>query len=130
MKVQAYDSLNNKMLSWNELGWMEMNGEISIHSLISGEYEHFKPLRYTGLQDIKGNDIYEMNITEVKYNNPLTGGVAVDRYKIETQENTLIKMAHSSGEPRWDRYLHMQYKECEVIGNIYEHPHLLEVEKS
>lgn len=91
----------------------------------TGDYErleHLVYMQYTGLKDKNGVEIYDGDIVRISYMNPLIGKIAEDFYKIETQDSSLVKMIHSSGEERWHRYLYLQYKEVEIIGNVYENP--------
>jgi uncharacterized phage protein (TIGR01671 family) len=88
----------------------------------------FELMQYTGLKDNNGKEIYEGDIVEERWANPLAGGENVDRYKIEYNGLTgIYKMIHTSGEERWHRALFLRFKEVEVVGNIYENPELLEV---
>jgi uncharacterized phage protein (TIGR01671 family) len=81
---------------------------------------------FTGLKDKNDREIYEGDIVEERWPNPLTGGENVDHYKIKFNESIgLYKMLHSSGEERWHRVLFLRFKEVKVIGNIYENPELL-----
>jgi uncharacterized phage protein (TIGR01671 family) len=119
-KFRAFDKDRYFMEYIHDFYWFEEEG---VHdSSGDGHYTNYILMQYTGLKDSKGKEIYEGDIVEERWNNPLTGGEKVDRYKVETAENSLIKMIHSSGKQQWDRYLYMRHKDVEVIGNIYDMP--------
>ena len=85
------------------------------------ETDNFTLLQYTGLKDINGKDIYEGDllqhpngtIAEIKYSDDLAAFVAVYTQNGNTEMDFLDKEI---------------VNECEIVGNIYENPELLEVE--
>lgn len=74
--------------------------------------------QYTGLKDKKGKEIYEGDIIKSNHN--------IDFYKVYYDENRFII------EDKWGNLIRptqtaINHFECEVIGNIYDNPELLEV---
>src|SRR5690625_5168526 len=97
-------------------------------------YDNGRPLivrihtvsQYTGLKDKNGTEIYEKDILDfdnrrhvVTFDN---GGFGIWKdVRVDLYSNQMRKLH----EPLWN----LVVDECEVIGNIYEHPHLLEESK-
>ncbi|MCY8083151.1 YopX family protein [Bacillus inaquosorum] len=79
----------------------------------------------TGLNDKKGKDIYQKDITEESYINPMSKENIIDRYVIE-RKNGFDRMEHVSGKEGFYRYLWLRSDEVEVIGDVYRNPELLE----
>ena len=83
------------------------------------ETDNFTLLQYTGLKDKNGKEIYEGDllkhpvgvVAEIKYENDVASFVAVYTANDDMEMNHL------------DREI---IKKCEVVGNIFENPELLE----
>lgn len=130
IKFRAWDVLNKKMLSWGEVfdlpAWEIFPG--------TPEQRAFEVMQYTGLKDRNGKEIYEGDILEFRAN-------PFDR------KRDLFQVVFKDGGFRdeWNNYIG-QYlppdirnkqggrvrlnEACEVVGNIYENPELLEEDKN
>ncbi len=82
-------------------------------------------LECTGVQDTNGKDIYEGDIIE--YSHPYPDEVEPGEGRVELERDAVIYgigyfcAEHYSEEP-----LQVLHEECEIIGNLYENPELLE----
>lgn len=83
-----------------------------------------KLMQCTGLKDIKGLSIYEGDIIEGGYLNPLTNEFLSRKY-IVVYDNAEFKGELIGHSPYGDTGL--RFIKGYVIGNIYENPELLEV---
>jgi uncharacterized phage protein (TIGR01671 family) len=106
IKFRAWDKTNKRFV-FNLLYRIDGNGDF---------HESNTLCQFTGLLDKNGVEIYEGDIV----NSTLFGICQVVYFK-----NAFITQSDDGSYSRSSKYLHGD--NCEVIGNIYENPELLEV---
>ena len=87
------------------------------------KYGNYELMQYTGLKDANGKYVYEGDVlgSKKKIIGHIVGGVRGYCYDV------IYAKPLSNGETRWSLYSTItdDYKDAEVIGNIYENPELL-----
>lgn len=123
IKFRIYDKDRKLMEEVGAIDWASDGFPITVNTKTKKYYrpecgeEHLQIMQFTGLLDKNGREIYEGDIVSFFYKEEET------RYEIVFIENTgryelLPKNGIPQPLPDMDR--------SEVIGNIYEHPELLE----
>ncbi|HBJ2612641.1 TPA: DNA-packaging protein [Clostridium botulinum] len=84
--------------------------------------EFWEVMQYTGLKDKNGKEIYEGDILQGGYLNPLTKDFQSRKYLIE-YKNGCFKGTLIGSSPYGDTWLN--FIKGEVIGNIYENLELV-----
>lgn len=112
IKFRGWDRVNNKMLSWKEI----LMSEWLLFSFFGNEAYCTNPpkpfwerMQFTGLHDKNGKEIYEGDV--VIYEHPYS-----DKVNMEVTWSERQCAFHP---------LDCFHKSFEVIGNIYEHNHLI-----
>ena len=92
-----------------------------------GEWAKLPKQQYTGLKDKNGKEIYEGDI--LRHYNEFASLGEPKEFVREVKWDTYygagwnFGLSYKDGEKRWS---YPQPGDCEVIGNIYENPELLE----
>ena len=107
IKFRAF--IDSKMIEWELLKHIYRMDEI-----FSGKI-HYKIMQFTGLLDKNGKEIYESDVLKIYY---------------EGNQRSYLKKVKWLNDPinkgRWDALDNCVFISCEVVGNIYENPELLE----
>lgn len=109
IKFRAWDGERLRNV-WS-IGWTEDELDYIGTPKYNGPAEHFELMQYTGIEDKKGVSIYEGDIVS---DGVLTGDVQFH------------EGAYYFGKYRTLDSLISEICDLEIIGNIYEHPELLE----
>lgn len=128
IKFRVWDQVGNEMIEPNDFyqnADILPNGDktgchlsdfFQVHSdgSVGKDHEHIIFLQYTGLEDKNGKEIYEGDIVffEDKFSSV--------RYKAQVIFNRGRFCLNTGTIPN-----DLMPELCEVIGNVYEHPHLL-----
>jgi uncharacterized phage protein (TIGR01671 family) len=124
-----------EMIQYADQGYLANNANASEEHkeyLIANNIEpkdEFVLMQYTDLKDKNGVEIYEGDILEYKSANPDQPGVF--RNYVDWFSGT-IHCGFRLKNGRWTKSLTLNTlinSNSKVIGNIYEHPHLLNAEK-
>lgn len=104
--------------------WNKQEKEMHGHHFIG--FEDAELLQYTGINDEENKEIYEGDIIEGGYLNPLSNKFMSKKYIVVYDKGSFVGklIGHT---PYGDTWLH--FIKGKVIGNIYENPELLEVEE-
>ncbi|RND64409.1 YopX protein [Lacticaseibacillus paracasei] len=103
---------NPRMLSWEEL--LEQYDAIDMF-----QRDLMTLMQYTGLHDKNGREIYEGDVLDIGLRNQ-DGKPVIAPVSYETYAAGYV--LDNGGNGIWQRLT----EDCEVIGNIFENPELLE----
>ena len=111
-KIMTYDVLNKQpILEMVNVGTPQQD------SIIVGleEYSDLELMQFTGLLDKNGKEIFESDVLKIYYE----GNQKSYLKKVKWLNDAINK-------GRWDALDNCAFTSCEVVGNIFENPELLE----
>ena len=129
IKFRAWDNRNKKMLKVAGVELISGREIVSVGTLLPDEVVYGKVngsnlslMQYTGLKDKNGREIYEGDVLDIgllnQDGNPILAPVSYEAYLAGY-------VLYNEGHGIWQRI----GGGCEVIGNIYENPELMEADK-
>lgn len=124
-KFRAWDKADREMIPWNRL----LNGHNLRNVFMRPEMCGLILMQSTGLKDKNGVEVFEGDI--VKGEQYLTTRVptAITEFVEYSERNTGFYVVNkTSNHERYKQTLGASIYQYEIIGNIYQHPELLEGE--
>lgn len=130
IKFRAWDG--ERLRKVNTIGWVDESVDFVNTPRYSGPAEDFRLMQYTGLKDKNGVEIYEGDILKTFSNiNKYTDSFAEDiepkfEYTTIVRDGACFKTTYKK-RPSYvlNENSGSMVEHTEVIGNIYEHNHLL-----
>lgn len=132
-KFRVWDKTNKEMLEWEELDLNKERGEDEITIFEpTGQFAHpiffYDAMQSTGLKDKNGIEIYEGDIIDKGYLSFMYDEIGAVEFGIGADSDGY----HAEQWLGWitDKGSSVLdvHRNCEVLGNIYENPELLEGE--
>lgn len=136
IKFRAWDVENKAMIPWSNKFFSDSSAVTGYGDDFPEDDKHIVLMQWTGLHDVDGAEIYEDDLVRITIEasdfNRKHFGILKPQ-----QELALIKWDDDSAcfierfrpsQKMWPIFEHMRLCDSDavVIGNIYEHPHLLE----
>jgi uncharacterized phage protein (TIGR01671 family) len=119
IKFQVWDKDAKQMWTWGDINIADKEGVMCFLDML--QQDQFIKRQFTGLRDKNGKEIYEGDIIRAKNGVQIGTVIWVEsdcKYVVRWTKDNPTKMVYDSNmsSAQW----------CEVIGNIYENPELLQ----
>jgi uncharacterized phage protein (TIGR01671 family) len=136
IKFKAWDKVNKKIYEVEKLYFkdgmltdvgIDCEGLEGAHQVIP--LKCVELMQYTGLNDKNGNEIHKDYILDGSYTNPMNKEKVTQIYLVDFKNgNFYARLIGKS--PYGDSLLYFKNQHCEVIGNKWSNPELLEAQNA
>ena len=112
------------------IDWSEISRKWSFNEFQNPKNYDRVLMQFTGLKDKNGTDIYEGDIVTIRFwhNNPPSKRPKIKYVDINLPVVFGNGSFHISDSPRIPQYgtrYGKEFEQCEIIGNVYQHPNLI-----
>lgn len=133
IKFKAWDHDNDKMIFWTLNDLLVRFGDPKYQFNVEDRPSPlFNWLRYTGLKDKNGKEIYIGDLVKFINPMPIEAKEEIAEVKFVLEDNFLpyiypfVNISSYNYETKHFEGFGVNSKDCEVVGSIYENPELLE----
>lgn len=127
IKPRAFAVLERKMYEVEKIDFENKIIWVSDKKQIHFIHNKFIVMQSTGFKDKNNKDIFEGDILEAGYTNPLTNKFVSQRYIVEMENGAFVGLI-DRGDRLIPRLLNfIWHSDCEIIGNIYENEELYKI---
>lgn len=126
IRYRAWNKQENRWATHNEqLSDVNVSASVRAPSIMTVGSDKYDLQMFTGLKDKNGVEIYEGDLLKKRNYKDAIYKVVWTKHGFELRHDFIRKYKGDSWEET--AYLPIHERDYIVIGNIYEHPHLLEV---
>ena len=127
-KFRAWDKEENKMINWGDLGFFKNKNDEDLRVLdltyFPPKFKNVKLMQLTNLKDVKGVEIYEGDIVELKY--PYDKRIKTKGIIVWNDNKACFGISMKETTERYELYKITAENYLTVIGNVHQNPELLE----